>query len=423
MVEERIEERSGSRGTRKITVEPFSLFDGQGMGTERIETGIKEFDRVVGGGLVPDSTVLLGGDPGIGKSTLMLQIVDRLGQYQPLYVTAEESLEQIRTRAQRLAIKNSNITVLPDNSVENVLEQIRKGHHRVVVIDSIQTMETEHIESAPGSVAQVRESAALLSRVAKEEGVVILFVGHITKEGALAGPKVLEHIVDTVIQFEGEQFYAYRVLRALKNRYGATNELGFFEMTSKGLEEVPNPSELFLSSHTGDEPGSVLTIAVEGSRVLALEVQSLVSTSSYPVPQRSSMGYDLRRLNMLLAVIEKRFGLPLGKYDVFVNIAGGLRVSDPGIDLAVAAAIVASYRDIALPHHIAVVGEVGLTGEIRTVYLLNQRIREAERLGLRILYGPSAGKYEEKQKISYIPLTRLVSGLTEIFRSRDRDIK
>ncbi len=388
---------------------------------ERIETGITEFDRVVGGGIVPGSTILIGGDPGIGKSTLMLQVLSQLEQYQPLYISGEESLQQLRARATRLGIAERQIGLVTTTSVESILSLIEQQLSQIMVIDSIQTMATASLESAPGSVAQIRESASLLTRAAKAHNVALLLVGHITKEGVLAGPKVLEHIVDTVIQFEGERFYTYRLLRALKNRYGSTNELGIFEMTARGLREVPNPSELFLSAATEGESGSVITIAIEGSRPLALEVQSLVTASSYATPQRSSMGFDLRRLHMLIAVLEKRLGLALGRYDVFVNIAGGMRISDPGVDFAVATAIVSSFRDLPVPKHLAVFGEVGLTGEIRPVYLFEQRLKEAERLGMQRIYAPSLPSFLTPSTLQWIGVDRLVPAIVQIFgKNRQR---
>ncbi len=382
---------------------------------ERILTNIGEFDRVVGGGIVPGSTILIGGDPGIGKSTLMLQVLSQLEQYQPLYVTGEESVQQIRARAARLGILHPSIGLVTTTSTEAVLELLEQSNTRVMVIDSIQTMATAALESAPGSIAQIRESAALLTRAAKQHNVALLLIGHITKEGALAGPKVLEHIVDTVLQFEGERFHTYRLLRALKNRYGSTNELGIFEMTDRGLREVPNPSEFFLSAATQGESGSVITIAVEGSRPLALEVQSLVTPSSYATPQRSSMGFDIRRLHMLIAVLEKRLGLALGRYDVFVNIAGGMRTSDPGVDFAVATAIISSLRDIPVAKDLAVFGEIGLTGEIRPVHLLEQRVNEAVRLGMKTVYAPQLPSVPHSLPLQWRSVERLVPAIVQIF--------
>ena len=362
----------------------------------RIDMHNGEFNRVLGGGLVPGSLVLLGGEPGIGKSTLALQVLMQLGDKQTLYASGEESVSQLKMRAERLAGKPENLYIVSETSLERILQHVSDLKPEVVVIDSIQTIGTETVESSIGSLSQVRECAAMLLKYAKENNVPFLIVGHITKEGALAGPKVLEHIVDTVLQFEGDQHHMYRILRAQKNRFGSTSELGIYEMQHDGLREVTNPSELLLSNNHEGLSGIAIAAAVEGLRPFLIEVQALVSSAAYGTPQRSSTGFDLRRLNMLLAVLEKRVGFKLLQKDVFLNIAGGLRVNDPAIDLAVMAAVLSSNTDIALDSDICLTGEVGLAGEIRPVSRLEQRIREAEKLGFKKIIVPGSQKIGQK---------------------------
>jgi DNA repair protein RadA/Sms len=346
----------------------------------------KELNRVLGGGLVSGSLVLFGGEPGIGKSTLMLQLATQLKGLRVLYVSGEESEQQIRMRAERLGNLSSDCYILPETNTQNIFQQIAQVEPQLVIIDSIQTLHTARIESSPGSVSQVRECAAEMMQYAKESQVPVFLIGHITKEGSLAGPKVLEHMVDTVLQFEGDRNHIYRLLRTTKNRFGSTNELGIYEMQGTGLREVSNPSEILITSR--DEPVSGVTIAIllEGMRPMLIETQALVSTAAYGTPQRSSTGFDLRRLGMLLAVLEKRCGFRLGQKDVFLNIAGGLKVEDPGIDLAVVCAVLSSNADIPIPATICFAGEVGLSGEIRPVNRIEQRIAEAEKLGFRELF-------------------------------------
>ena len=362
----------------------------------RIDMHNGEFNRVLGGGMVPGSLVLLGGEPGIGKSTLALQVLMQLGDKQTLYASGEESVSQLKMRAERLAGKPENLYIVSETSLERILQHVSDLKPEVVVIDSIQTIGTETVESSIGSLSQVRECAAMLLKYAKENNVPFLIVGHITKEGALAGPKVLEHIVDTVLQFEGDQHHMYRILRAQKNRFGSTSELGIYEMQHDGLREVTNPSELLLSNNHEGLSGIAIAAAVEGLRPFLIEVQALVSSAAYGTPQRSSTGFDLRRLNMLLAVLEKRVGFKLLQKDVFLNIAGGLRVNDPAIDLAVMAAVLSSNTDIALDSDICLTGEVGLAGEIRPVSRLEQRIREAEKLGFKKIIVPGSQKIGQK---------------------------
>lgn len=347
----------------------------------RIDTRSAELNRVLGGGLVPGSLVLIGGEPGIGKSTLVLQVVLNLAGRRILYVSGEESVKQIKLRAERLNSQNPDCYVVSETALEQIFVHIKNIQPDLVVVDSVQTISTETIDSSPGSVSQVRECAAALLRYCKTSAVPVLLIGHINKEGSIAGPKVLEHIVDTVLQFEGDQHYLYRILRSIKNRFGSTAELGIYEMQQSGLREVSNPSELLLSQNHEGLSGVAIASAIEGIRPFLIEVQSLVSSAAYGMPQRSVTGFDLRRLNMLLAVLEKRAGFKLAQKDVFLNIAGGIKVNDPAIDLAVIAAVLSSNLDISLEKHVCMAGEVGLSGEIRPINRIEQRIREAAKLG------------------------------------------
>ena len=354
----------------------------------RMDTGDNELNRVLGGGMVPGSMILLGGEPGIGKSTLVLQFAlhNRCGKV--LYVSGEESISQIKMRAQRLGAENDECLFLSGNSLEMVLQHARAILPDLLIIDSIQTLATEAVDSIPGSLSQIRECTNTLLRFSKENTISTILIGHITKDGQLAGPKILEHMVDTVLQFEGDQQYMYRILRSMKNRFGSTSEIGIYEMLQSGLRQVTNPSELLLSNHDQELSGIAVSATVEGVRPILLEVQSLVSTAAYGVPQRSATGFDSRRLNMLLAVLEKRVGFKLAAKDVFLNIAGGIRVSDPALDLAVVMAVLSSNIDAALPADTVFAGEVGLSGEIRAVSRIEQRISEAEKLGFKRIFVP-----------------------------------
>lgn len=352
---------------------------------QRYDTQNTEFNRVLGGGLVPGSMVLIGGEPGIGKSTLALQIALKFNGT-TLYVSGEESPQQIKMRAERLGNLNKETLVLSETSLQAITTQIRQVNPALVIIDSIQTLYSEEIESTPGSVSQVRECAAQLLRVAKQSGIPVVLIGHITKEGNLAGPKIMEHIVDTVLQFEGDSHHIYRILRASKNRFGSTSELGVFEMRNDGLAEVANPSEVLLNQHTEDLSGSAVAANIEGVRPLMIETQALVSTAAYGTPQRTSNGFDTKRLNMLLAVLEKRASFQLSGKDVFINIAGGLRVDDPATDLSIVSAVLSSTVDMALEKRICFAGEVGLSGEIRPVSRMEQRISEAHKLGFNKIF-------------------------------------
>lgn len=365
---------------------PVLLRDITAEKEDRLDLKDRELNRVLGGGLVKGSLVLIGGEPGIGKSTLVLQTILKLHDLKVLYVSGEESYRQLKMRADRLAPDSQNCLILCETNLEQIFVQAQNVQPDLLIIDSIQTIFTELVESSPGSVSQVRECSAAILKYAKESGVPVLLIGHINKEGSIAGPKVLEHIVDTVLQFEGDQHYMYRILRSIKNRFGSTAELGIYEMRQEGLREVSNPSELLLTQNHEGLSGVAIAAAIEGIRPFLIETQALVSSAVYGTPQRSATGFDIRRMNMLLAVLEKRAGFKLAQKDVFLNIAGGLRVNDPAIDLAVLAAVLSSSLDISIEPGVCMAGEVGLSGEIRPVNRIEQRIMEAEKLGFsRIL--------------------------------------
>jgi DNA repair protein RadA/Sms len=359
---------------------------------KRIPVLDNELNRVLGGGMVQGSMILFGGEPGIGKSTLMLQVALRQLNMSVLYVSGEESEEQIKMRVERIGLDNPRCLVLMETSLENILMHLQETQPELLVIDSIQTLYTQTIESAPGSISQVRECTSKLMKYAKENNTIIFLIGHITKEGTLAGPKVLEHMVDTVLQFEGDRQHVYRLLRSHKNRFGSTNELGIYEMQGGGLREVDNPSEILIHSHADQLSGSAIAATMEGIRPLLVEIQALVSTAVYGTPQRSTTGFDIRRLNMLLAVLEKRCGFRLAMKDVFLNIAGGMRLEDPALDLAVITSILSSNEDIAIPRLVCFAGEVGLSGEIRPVSRVDQRIQEAAKLGFEEIFVSSYNK-------------------------------
>jgi len=396
----------------------------------RIDMHDEELNRVLGGGLVQGSIVLLGGEPGIGKSTLTLQTVMRLEDLKVLYVSGEESARQIKMRAQRLAnathrmeanananVNTANLLVLCETSLEKIYEHIKAVKPQLVVIDSIQTISSEYVDSSAGSLTQVRECAASLLKFAKESGTPVLLIGHITKDGSIAGPKILEHIVDAVLQFEGDQHYLYRILRPIKNRFGSTSELGIYEMRENGLRQVNNPSELLLTDSHQGMSGVSIACTIEGVRPFLIEVQALASTAVYGTPQRSAIGFDVRRMNMLLAVLEKRVGFKLGQKDVFLNIAGGLKVSDPAIDLAVISAILSSSLDIAVDRTVCMTGEVGLSGEIRPVSRIEQRIAEAGKLGFERIIIPSAnmhGLNNIKSGIEIVPVGKVEEAFKQL---------
>ena len=378
----------------------------------RFSIGISELDRVLGGGVVPGSVILIGGDPGIGKSTILQQALAELGKtLKPLYITGEESLQQVSMRAHRLGLDTTDIRLLSETCVEKIIDVAQKEKPQVMVVDSIQTVFTELLQSAPGSVAQVRDSAAQLVRYAKQTGTVLFLVGHVTKEGALAGPRVLEHMVDTVLYFEGDSSSPYRVIRAVKNRFGAVNELGVFAMTEKGLREVNNPSAIFLSRHEEDVPGSVVMVTREGSRPMLVEVQALVAESHMSNPRRVALGVDAQRLSMLLALLDRHGGVAMYDYDVFVNIVGGMRIGETGADLSVILSILSSFRDKSVPKDWVVFGEVGLAGEIRPVQNGQERLHEAAKHGFTRAIIPKANA--PKQTIEGIEV-QAVSRLSEV---------
>ena len=375
------------KGPRPIQLEKVVAGD-----VKRLLAPDRELNRVLGGGIVPGSIVLFGGQPGIGKSTLLLQLALRLGK-RVLYVSGEESEQQIKMRADRLGGDKTQCYLLTETNTNKLLQHAAEVKPELLIVDSIQTLASPHVDSMAGTVSQVRECAAELQRFAKESGIPTFVIGHITKEGSIAGPKLLEHIVDAVLQFEGDRNYTYRILRTLKNRFGSTDELGIYQMEAAGLREVSNPSELLLSERDEDLSGSAVCATLEGMRPMLVEVQALVSTAVYGTPQRTATGYDMKRLNMLLAVLEKRAGLPLGNQDVFLNIAGGLKVDDPAIDLSIIAALLSSAMDVTVPPDLAFAGEIGLSGEIRAVTRIEQRIQESDRLGFRTIY---VSKYNTK---------------------------
>ncbi|MFN3918390.1 MAG: DNA repair protein RadA [Flavobacteriales bacterium] len=381
---------------------------------ERADVKNKELNRVLGGGLVPGSVTLIGGEPGIGKSTLMLQIALEKHDLNTLYISGEESEQQIKMRAERIGMKNDSCFILAETNLQNILFHLGEIKPALVIIDSIQTLKTENIESSPGSISQIRECTAELTRFAKETSTPVILIGHITKDGAIAGPKVLEHMVDTVLQFEGDRNHVYRLLRSIKNRFGSTNELGIYEMRGSGLVEVENPSEVLISQRNEQLSGISIASTMEGMRPMLIEVQALVSTAAYGNPQRSCTGFDARRLNMLLAVLEKRCGFKLGIKDVFLNIAGGIRVDDPAIDLAVVCAVLSSNVDLPIERGVCLSAEVGLSGEIRPVSRIDQRISEAQKLGYEKIYVSQYNKGIE-QKVFDIELIK-ISKMEDVFK-------
>ncbi len=380
-------EKSRSTG---ILPEPQLLSAVSATENNRVSTGLQEMDRVLGGGIVVGSLVLVGGDPGIGKSTLLLQICKELTdkQHRVLYISGEESLHQIKMRADRLGIFKGELLLLSETNLDNIEVIINKNKPEIVIIDSIQTMYKEEIGAAPGSVSQVRETTSVLMHMAKGLNISIFIVGHVTKEGVVAGPRVLEHMVDTVLYFEGENKASYRILRGVKNRFGSTNEIGVFEMMDQGLREVTNPSEYMLQGKPEDEPGSVVAASMEGTRPILVEVQALVCQTNFNMPRRTAAGTDYNRVNLLMAVLEKRIGLQMASMDAYVNVAGGMRINEPALDLGIVLAILSSYRNLALDSRTICFGEIGLTGEVRGVSMADQRVAEAEKMGFKVCILP-----------------------------------
>ena len=391
----------------KRVAKPQKIVDISTSADARINTQNIELNRVLGGGLVPGSLTLLGGEPGIGKSTLMLQVALQM-PYKTLYVSGEESPQQIKMRAERIYPNSSNCFILTETKTQNIFRQIEAIQPNIVVIDSVQTLHTDNLDSSPGSISQIRECASEFIKFAKETGTPVVLIGHITKDGNIAGPKILEHMVDTVLQFEGDPNHVYRILRAQKNRFGSTNELGIYEMQSNGLREVDNPSEILISKNEEDLSGTAISATIEGLRPLMIEIQALVSTAVYGTPQRSTTGFNAKRLNMLLAVLEKRAGFKLGVKDVFLNITGGITVDDPAIDLAVIAAVLSSNIDIAIDKSICFAAEIGLAGEVRPVTRIDQRIKEAEKLGFTsIIVSKYCNLPKSKYPINIIKVTKV----------------
>ncbi len=419
-VEERIEKSRANNIKQAFRPTPIPITDIEGGKEERLPTRIGELDRVLGGGFVPGSVVLVGGDPGIGKSTLALQMLANIAtsKLKVLYVTGEESPEQVKLRAKRTGSGSESLFVLAENSVEHIMEELTKLSPHVVVVDSIQTVYTEDFPSAPGSVGQIRECAARLMHYAKSKGTSIFLVGHVTKEGTIAGPRVLEHLVDTVLYFEGERDHPYRILRAVKNRYGSTNEIGVFEMQESGLKEVNNPSEIFLSECPTGASGSVVTPSIEGTRPILVEIQALVSPCNFGVPRRTTIGIDYNRVSLLVAVLEKRAGLNILAQDIFMNVAGGIRIVEPAIDLGVSVALVSSFLNRPIQHALVVFGEVGLSGEVRGVSHVEQRLKEAEKLGFKKCILPRINVERIKSRgnsLSLVGVTSIENAIEAIF--------
>ena len=407
-------QKDDTRSFTDIKSKPLPLKDINAGEEQRIDMIDEELNRVLGGGLVPASVVLLGGEPGIGKSTLVLQTILKLKDILTLYVSGEESARQLKLRADRIGIENDKCLLLCETNIDEIYKSVKEVSPQLLIVDSIQTIYSEALESSPGTISQVRECASSLLKYAKQSGTPVLLIGHITKDGSIAGPKILEHIVDAVIQFEGDQHYMYRILRSIKNRYGSTAEIGIYEMNQSGLREVSNPSELLLTRNREGLSGIGISAAIEGIRPFLIETQSLVSSAAYGTPQRSTTGFDVRRMNMLLAVLEKRAGFKLAQKDVFLNIAGGLKVNDPGMDLSVISAVLSSSLDIAIDNDTCLCGEVGLSGEIRPVNRIEQRIQEAEKLGFSRILIPANNLKGFNKKVSIE--IKQVSKVSDAFR-------
>jgi DNA repair protein RadA/Sms len=399
----------------KKAAKPLKIKEIDSTQEVRLNTGDGELNRVLGGGIVPGSVVLLGGEPGIGKSTLLLQLSLML-PYKTLYVSGEESQKQIKMRAERINPNNESCFILTETKTQNIFRQIQEVEPEILIIDSIQTLHTDFIESTAGSISQIRECTAELIKFAKETNIPVILIGHITKDGNIAGPKILEHMVDTVLQFEGDRNHVYRILRALKNRFGSTAELGIYEMQGTGLREVSNPSEILISHREEELSGTAIAATLEGMRPLMIEIQALVSTAVYGTPQRSTTGYNAKRLNMILAVLEKRAGFRLGTKDVFLNVTGGISVDDPAIDLAVVGAILSSNEDIAVGKEVCFAGEVGLSGEIRPVNRIEQRIQEAEKLGFTTIFVSKYNKITASNtRIRIVMVSKIEEVVSELF--------
>jgi len=384
---------NNSSSVRQKNITPKKLKDVVGIDAVRVSTGIGELDRVLGGGLVKGSLILVGGEPGIGKSTLILQLCDKVkGDGKVLYVSGEESAEQVKIRADRLGINNDDVMFLGETNIDDIQEAILMLQPKLVIVDSIQTMYSDEITSAAGTVSQVREITARIMRICKDNGITTIIIGHVTKDGNIAGPRVLEHMVDTVLYLEGERYFSYRVLRSVKNRFGSTNELGMFEMKNEGMVEITNPSSILISERSDNPTGSVVVASMEGSRPLLIELQALTSNTVFGIPKRTANGFDYNRLAVLIAVLEKKAGLALGNQDVFLNVVSGIRIVEPAVDLGVILACCSSFRNLSIATDVIVVGEVGLTGEVRAVNMIEKRIKEAEKLGFKKCIIPESNK-------------------------------
>ena len=412
--EEKINLKSSGKTSAKKTATTVRLDDVKKQDIVRTKTGFGELDRVLGGGLVKGSLTLLGGEPGIGKSTLILQICDKIkGEGQVLYVSGEESAQQIKIRADRLGIKNNDIVFLGETDIDVIEDAILKTTPKLVIIDSIQTMYSDEITSGPGSVSQVREITARIMKMCKQEEITTIIIGHVTKDGNIAGPRVLEHMVDTVLYLEGERYFAYRILRGVKNRFGSTNEIGMFEMNDIGMCEIDNPSSVLLSEKNENVAGSIVVASIEGTRPILVELQALTATSVFGMPRRTANGIDYNRLTLLIAVLEKRTGLPLGNQDVYLNIVGGIKINEPALDLGIILAVSSSFKNIPIPNDVIAIGEVGLTGEVRSVNQIEKRIKEAEKLGFKKCIIPESNKklLKDTYKLDIIGVQNIIEAL------------
>ena len=396
---------------------PRKLKEVQGIETARTSTGIGELDRVLGGGLVKGSLVLVGGEPGIGKSTLILQLCDKVkGEGKVLYISGEESAEQVKIRADRLNINNDDLMFLGETNIDNIQDTIISVNPKLVIIDSIQTMYSEEITSAAGTVSQVREITARIMRMCKDNGITTIIIGHVTKDGNIAGPRVLEHMVDTVLYIEGERYFSYRILRSVKNRFGSTNEVGMFEMKNEGMVEITNPSSILISERNDNPAGSVIIASMEGTRPLLVELQALTTPSVFGIPKRTANGLDYNRLAVLIAVVEKRAGINLGGQDVYLNVVSGIKLTEPAVDLGIILACTSSYKNISIPQDVVAIGEVGLTGEVRAVNMIEKRIKEAEKLGFKKCIIPESNKklLKEEYKLDIIGVRNINEAIKEL---------
>ena len=410
-----------STGTEKKTksVKPSKLNSVIGKDAVRTSTGFEELDRVLGGGIVKGSLVLLGGEPGIGKSTLILQICDKIkGEGEVLYVSGEESAEQIKMRADRLNIKNENISFLGETDIDLIEQAINEMKPKLVIIDSIQTMYSDEISSAAGTVSQVREITARIMKMCKQNAITTIIIGHVTKDGNIAGPRVLEHMVDTVLYLEGERYFSYRILRGVKNRFGSTNEVGMFEMRNEGMTEITNPSSILISERDDNPSGSVIVASIEGTRPLMIELQALTSQTVFGMPRRATNGIDYNRLTMLMAVLEKKAKLPLGTQDVYLNVVSGIKIQEPAVDLGIILAVASSYKNIPIPKDLVAIGEVGLTGEVRSVNMIEKRLKEAEKLGFKKCRIPENNKklLKENYKLDIIGVRNIDDAIREFIK-------